>query len=68
MKGKFEARARTHEPWIWDVWDITHEAECNHFILVTVDSKGAAEDFHEPVAKKIARILNEEGLNENSRV
>jgi hypothetical protein len=54
----FEARPNGLEPWIWEVWDIEHPAECNHFPVLRVDSKGAADDFHEDYARLCAEALN----------
>jgi hypothetical protein len=53
---KFEARLK-EGGWTWEIWDVTHPSESNHFVIVTVDSKGAADDFHEPFAKLIAAVL-----------
>lgn len=54
----FEARAVPETPWLWEVWDIGHEAECNHFPVLRVDTKGAGEDLHERIARICARALN----------
>jgi hypothetical protein len=58
IEAKFEARQNKDEAWVWEVWDISHPNESNHFSILTVDSKGAAEDFHEELARDIAAFLN----------
>lgn len=54
----FEARAVEGKPWVWEVWDVEHPATCNHFPVIKVDSKGAADDFHEDIARVCADALN----------
>lgn len=56
----FEARQATGKPWVWEVWDVEHPAACNHFSIMVVDSKGAADDFHETWARAAAAALNAE--------
>jgi hypothetical protein len=56
----FEARALDGEPWIWEVWDVEHPAVCNHFPVLRVDSKGAAEALHGDYARLCAAALNRE--------
>lgn len=56
--GTYEARPSSTSCWIWEVWDVTSEAPCNHFPIIVVNTKGAAEDFHETMAKRIAETLN----------
>lgn len=56
--AKFEARQNPEKIWIWEVWDIEHEAECNHFPFIIVDGKGACDDLHEEYARLIVQTLN----------
>lgn len=55
--AKFEARRAFEKSWVWEVWDVTHPAYCNHFPVVTVDSKGASEDLHERYTHACAAAL-----------
>lgn len=56
--AKFEARPLLGSPSIWQVWDITHPAKCNHFPVLTVDTNGAGNDLHEEIAMVCASALN----------
>ena len=51
----YEARQRKDNPCIWEVWETTHPDEIQ---VATIDSHGAADDFHEEWAKDIAAFLN----------
>lgn len=52
----FEARQTANL--VWEVWDIEHPAECNHYPILRVDAKGAADDFHEEYARICVEALN----------
>jgi hypothetical protein len=57
----FEARRQRHPEWsnVWEVWDIEHPAGAgNHYPVLTVDSRGAADDLHEHYAEICADALN----------
>ncbi len=50
--------ARPADGIAWEVWDIEHPAECNHFPILRVDGKGAMDDLHQDVAHICADALN----------
>lgn len=58
VKPCFEARQSLAMPWVWEVWDIEHPAPGNHFPVITVDSRGASDDFHEAYARICVDALN----------
>jgi hypothetical protein len=58
-RALFEARRDPNQPWVWEIWDVEHPAECNHFPAIRVDSKGASDDFHEPYARICAEALSD---------
>lgn len=55
-QATFDARAADNGA--WEVWDVSHDSESNHFPVVRIDSKGASDDFHESYARVCAAALN----------
>jgi hypothetical protein len=58
IQACYEVRQVPERPWVWQVWDVEHPAVCNHFPVLTVDSNGASDDFHEEMARLCAEALN----------
>lgn len=52
IETKFEIRDAEDNPIAKEIWDVSHpEGSSNHFPFLRIDSKGAAEDFHEEMAE-----------------
>lgn len=58
LAATFEARPVLGKQWLWEVWDVSHASEGNHFPVLRVDSKGASHDFHRDYAFVCAEALN----------
>ncbi len=57
LADQYEARPNAERPWVWEVWDVSHPATCNHFPVATFDSNGAGDDFHETHARLFCAAL-----------
>lgn len=54
----FKALPKRGTPWLYEVWDISSDNKAEHFPIMTIDTKGASENFHQKYAEICAKALN----------